>query len=121
MALYHLIIFAKIQLRELKYYIPKQTDAIGYNSSSWRSSPLINQVKSIPDKSIIYCNDPEIVYILTERKSISVYNNKTTYTCKNNAYYVLFKDIESRPINNYISVDHKKIFEDTNFIILQYP
>ncbi|MBF0486003.1 MAG: glycosyltransferase family 39 protein [Candidatus Omnitrophica bacterium] len=47
-------------------------DGFGYNGREWTQSSFVKTVKTLSDQGIVYSNDPEAFYFLTQRPSVLI-------------------------------------------------
>ena len=75
-----------------------------YTSSECVNSETIEELKKLPEDSVIYTNEPDVVYILTDRNPKILPAKYNIYTGKENTFYSsqlnLLSDLKGK--NNFI-------------------
>ena len=71
---------------------------LGYASAAWVSSPVMADVRRLPDSAVIYTNAPDAVYLLADRATATIPETTDFSTLKANPHFTAQLDAMRRTL-----------------------
>jgi hypothetical protein len=59
-------------LQDLRFIQLGRTEGVGFYSQSWRTSPVLAELRNLPEETLVASNSAEAVYLLSRRSAISL-------------------------------------------------